>query len=79
MGDSAANGHSVLEILGICYGAGTVGHVPTPDHCCHLGGSLELDLWPVFSDLRILGGRADNEDSILKVLCVSYVVGMAGR
>jgi len=40
----------------------------------------KLDLWTLFSDIRILKkGRTRNEDSILEVLSVMYGDGMVSH
>lgn len=44
---------------------------PWPDRHHHLGGLLELDVQPLFSYHRILGGRIVNEDFLFKVLSVN--------
>lgn len=44
-----------------------------------LKGLPKLDPQTLFSYLRILRDKADNRNSVLKLLCVSYGAGMTGH
>jgi len=72
MGDRAGSGDSILEVMCVIYGA----------EIASLSAASEVRWKKIpsyYLYLRIPEGRGGNEDSILKVLGVSYDVKMAGH